>query len=38
MALAGLDVMRDRSLRENIGTEYASQVPAEVRDLVQSLV
>ena len=37
MALAGLDVLRDKSLRQSIRAEFDKQVPAETREMVRSL-
>jgi metal-dependent amidase/aminoacylase/carboxypeptidase family protein len=37
MALAGLDVLRDKQVRSEIRGEFDRQVPVEMRDLVQSL-
>jgi metal-dependent amidase/aminoacylase/carboxypeptidase family protein len=37
MALAGLDILRDKELRSQVRAEFDRQVPVETRDLVQSL-
>jgi amidohydrolase len=37
MALAGLDVLRDKEIRAEVRAEFDRQVPVETRDLVQSL-
>ena len=37
MALAGLDVIRDKTIREEVRAEFDRQVPVETRELVQSL-
>ena len=37
MALAGLDVLRDKQIRAEIRAEFDRQVPVETRELVQSL-
>lgn len=37
MALAGLDILRDRQIRAEVRAEFDRQVPVETRELVQSL-
>jgi hypothetical protein len=38
MALAGLDVLRDASLREQVRNEFEATLPLETRELVNSLI
>ena len=38
MALAGLDVLRDAALREQVKSEFEARLPIETRQMVQSLV